>query len=119
MKLCIPSMGTAGLEDYVSEHFGRAPSFTVVDMAENEVKIVQNTSEHFGGQITVPELVAATGAEILLCGGIGPRAISAFEALGIEVYVGVQGTVKDAVSAFQTGQLSEATDADACRMHRH
>lgn len=119
MKLCIPSMGTAGLEDYVSEHFGRAPSFTVVDMAENEVKIVQNTSEHFGGQITVPELVAATGAEILLCGGIGPRAISAFEALGIEVYVGVRGTVRDAVSAFQTGQLSEATDADACRMHQH
>lgn len=49
MKLCIPTLGNGGLEDLVSEHFGRAPTFTVVDMANNEVKVAENTGEHFGG----------------------------------------------------------------------
>jgi len=119
MKLCIPTLGTGGLEDLVSEHFGRAPTFTVVDMANSGVKVVENTGEHFGGVGNTPELVAGAGAEIMLCSGLGPRAISMFEQLGIEVYVGASGTVKDAVSAFQAGMLREATDVDACEMHRH
>ena len=119
MKICIPTLGNEGLDDFVSEHFGRAPTFTIVDVAKNEVKIVQNTGEHFGGMGIVPEVVAEAGAEIVLCSGLGPRAISMFEQLGIEVYVGASGTVRDAIRAFQAGMLREATDADACRMHRH
>jgi predicted Fe-Mo cluster-binding NifX family protein len=30
MKLCIPTLGNGGLDDFVSEHFGRALTFTVV-----------------------------------------------------------------------------------------
>ncbi len=119
MKLCIPSLGNGGLEDLVSEHFGRAPTFTVVDMTNNEVNVVENTGEHFGGVGNTPELVAGAGAEIMLCSGLGPRAISAFEQLGIEVYVGASGTVKDAINAFQAGKLAEASDANACQSHRH
>ena len=119
MKICIPTLGNEGLDDSVSEHFGRAPTFTIVDVANNEVKIVQNTGEHFGGMGIVPEVVAEAGAEIVLCSGLGPRAISMFEQSGIEVYVGARGTVRDAIRAFQAGLLREATDANACKMHRH
>ncbi|MBN1761559.1 MAG: NifB/NifX family molybdenum-iron cluster-binding protein [Methanomicrobia archaeon] len=119
MKLCIPTLGTGGLEDLVSEHFGRAPTFTVVNMADNEVNVVKNTGEHFGGVGNTPDLVAAAGAEVLLCSGLGPRAINAFEQLGIEVYVGARGTVQDTIRAFQAGELIEASDATACKEHRH
>ena len=119
MKLCIPTLGNGGLDDFVSEHFGRAPTFTVVDIVNNEVEIVQNTGEHFGGVGNTPELVAGAGAEIMLCSGLGPRAISMFEQLGIEVYVGASGTVSEAIRAFQAGALVEASDANACKMHRH
>ena len=119
MKLCVPTLGNGGLDDFVSEHFGRAPTFTVVDMVNNEVGIVQNTGEHFGGVGNTPELVAGAGAEIMLCSGLGPRAIGMFEQFGIEVYVGASGTVQDAINAFQAGKLAEASDANACKMHRH
>ncbi|MBK5190809.1 MAG: iron-sulfur cluster assembly scaffold protein [Methanosarcinales archaeon] len=119
MKLCIPTLGNGGLDDLVSEHFGRAPTFTVVDMANSGVKVVENTGEHFGGVGNTPELVAGAGAEIMLCSGLGPRAISMFEQLGIEVYVGASGTVQDAINAFQAGELLEASDANACKEHRH
>jgi len=119
MKLCIPTMGSGGLEDVVSEHFGRAPIFTVVDLISNEVRVVPNTGEHFGGAGDIPALVAGTGARVVLCSGLGPRAIDAFQQRGIEVYVGASGTVREAIRAFQAGELVEASDAHACKDHRH
>jgi predicted Fe-Mo cluster-binding NifX family protein len=119
MKICVPTMGNNELDDFVSEHFGRAPTFTIVDLSKNEVKVVPNTSEHFGGISSPPEMLSTEGVEVMLCSGLGPRAISMFEQSGIEVYVGASGTVRDAVRAFQAGKLREGTDANACKMHRH
>jgi len=119
VKVAVPTMGSNGLDEHVSEHFGRAPTFTVVDMATNEVKVIPNTSEHMGGSGYPPEIMASAGVEVMLCSGLGPRAIGMFEQCGIEVYVGASGTVRDAIQAWQAGRLYVATDENACRMHRH
>ena len=119
VKVCVPTMGQRGMDDYVSEHFGRAPTFTVVDMNTKGVKVLPNTSEHMGGFGKPPEIMANAGVEVMLCGGLGPMAIQMFEQFGIEVYVGASGTVRDAVQAWQAGRLQEATDKNACKMHRH
>lgn len=122
MKIGVPTMGDKGLEEAVSEHFGRAPTFTIVDMRTNEVKVLPNTGEHFGGFKLAPEILSEEGVEVMLCSGLGPRAISMFEQFGIEVYVAVDSsvtTVMDAIRAFQAGSLREASDKNACEMHRH
>ncbi len=121
MKICIPTMGNRGLDEFVSEHFGRAPTFTVVDMETKEVKVISNTGEHFGGVKVGPDVILEGDAdvEVMLCSGLGPRAIGMFEQFGIEVYVGASGMVKDVIRAFQAGMLHEAMDADACKEHRH
>ena len=59
------------------------------------------------------------GVELMLCSGLGPRAITMFEGFGIKVFVGTSGTVKDAIAAWNEGKLAEATDANACREHSH
>ncbi|MEM3486003.1 MAG: NifB/NifX family molybdenum-iron cluster-binding protein [Nitrososphaerales archaeon] len=119
MKVCVPTIGNRGLDEYVSEHFGRAPTFTIVDLATNQVKVVPNTSEHMGGTGHPPQILANAGVDVMLCSGLGPRAIHMFEQFGIEVYVGVYGTVREAIQAWQAGKLQVATDENACRMHRH
>lgn len=119
IKVCVPTMGQSGLDDHVSPHFGRAPTFTVVDTGTNAVKVLQNTSEHMGGSGKPPELMAAAGVQVMLCSGLGPRAIQMFEGYGVEVYVGADGTVRDAIQAWKDGLLRVATDRDACEMHRH
>ena len=121
MKIGVPTMGDRGLEDTVSGHFGRAPTFTIVDMETNELNVLPNTSEHFGGFKVAPEILADAGVEVMLCSGLGPRAINMFEQFGVAVYVGIDSsaaTVGDAISAFQAGLLHEATDKDACVEHR-
>ncbi len=48
MKIYVLTMGTDGLDEFVGEHFGRASSFTIADMETNDVRVVSNTSGHFG-----------------------------------------------------------------------
>lgn len=117
LKVSVPSMGHRGLDEHVGEHFGRVPTYTVVDIETNEVKILDNTSEHMGGSGYPPEIMAQAGVDVMLCGGLGRRAIMMFEEMGIHVFVGANGTVRDAISQWQTGVLQEATDENACRQH--
>ena len=70
-----------------------------------------------GGSGYPPEIIAKTGEEVMLCGGLGGRAIMMFEEQGIMVYVGATGTVKDAVQLWQDGKLQQATDENACKEH--
>jgi len=112
-------MGNRGLDELVSEHFGRAPTFTVVDLSENTVKVVPNMSEHMGGTGKPPEMLVKEGVDVMLCSSLGPRAINMFEQYGIEVYVGSYGTVNNAIELWKIGRLHMATDENACKMHKH
>jgi len=117
MKIGIPSMGHDGLNDQVGEHFGRVPTYTIVDLDSNQTKTVANTSHHMGGQGDPPHILKREGVDVLVCRGLGRRAISLFEELNIEVYIGAQGTILDAIEAFRKGKLQKASTADACEQH--
>jgi predicted Fe-Mo cluster-binding NifX family protein len=110
-------MGENGLNDYVGEHFGRVPTYTIINLDTKEVKVIQNTSDHMGGHGHPPELMAKEGVNIMVCRGLGRRAITMFEELGIDVYIGATGTVKNAVDAFRQNKLQRAGIGDACGRH--
>ena len=117
MKICIPTMGENGLDNLVGEHFGRVPTYTIVDLETNEVKVIANTSEHMGGQGYPPEIMSKEGVNVIICRGLGRRAIMMFEESGIDVYIGASGTVKDTIEAFKQDKLSTAGADDACGQH--
>jgi predicted Fe-Mo cluster-binding NifX family protein len=119
LKVCVPTMGDKGFDESVSEHFGRAPTFTIIDVKTNEAKVLSNTSQHMGGSGYPPQIMVNAGVDVMLCSGLGPRAIQMFEEFGIEVYVGAYGTVREAVQAWQAGKLQVATDENACKAHKH
>lgn len=119
MKLCVPSMEKGGFDDLVCEHFGRAPTFTVIDLDSNQVQVVKNRSEHMGGLGKPPEHIAKTGAKVLVCSGLGPKAIDMLQSLGVQVFVGASGTVKDAVQMWRDGKLQSASHEVACKEHSH
>ena len=117
MKICIPTMGENGLDNLVGEHFGRVPTYTIVDLVTDEVKVIPNISHHMGGQGDPPEIMAREKVNIMVCQGLGRRAISMFEEFGIKVYIGASGTVREAVAAFKQGKLQKASINDACGEH--
>ena len=117
MKICIPTTGNDGLDDSVGEHFGRVPTYTIIDLETSQVKIIANTSHHMNGSGYPPEMMQQEGVDIMICQGLGRRAINMFNEYGIEVYIGATGAVRDAVDDFKKGLLKKATSDDACGRH--
>ena len=119
MKICIPTLNQNGLESTLSSHFGRANVFAIVDDETNEIRFIQNTGQHHGGGMTPAELIRNEGVHVVLCGGLGVKAVRLFEQQGIHVYNQASGTVNEALKAYKAGTLPEATDATACQEHAH
>ncbi len=105
------------MDEQVGEHFGRVPNYTMIDSETDEVQVIDNTSEHMGGTGYPAEILANAGVNVMICGGLGRRAIMMFEERGVMVYVGASGTVGNAYQMYKNGQLQAATDENACAQH--
>jgi len=118
MKIVIPTNNKKGLEDKIAEHFGRCLTYTFINQEGKVVKIIDNISEHMGGVGLPPELMKKHGADILLCKGLGSRAINICKKLGIDVYVHQSETVKDIFDLWKNNKLKKASAQDACEHHK-
>ncbi len=102
MRIAVPAVDDRGLESEVSGHFGRAKYFVFVDVEDNEIKGAEVVKvpfeEHGPGDL--PRFVKEHGGDVVLAYGMGQRAISFFNELGIEVVTGAHGRIKDVVEAF-------------------
>ena len=109
MKLiAIASENDQGLQGIVSAHFGRCPFYTLVEVegekvGNHRVQANPHFGQHQPGQM--PRFIKSLGADIILAGGMGPRAVDMFHAFGIGVATGVAGTVGEAVNAYMEGRL--------------
>jgi len=118
MKIVIPTDNKNGLEDTVAEHFGRCQTYTFLNEKGEVVEIIENTSEHMGGEGLPPELMKKHGADILLCKDIGPRALDSCAQLGIDVYVSQAETVKDVFEMCRNNKIKKASSEDVCQQHK-
>ena len=114
MRVCVPTAGGGGLDDRVGEHFGRVPTYTIYDTDTGEVEVFKNVSEHMGGAGLPAELLAQSRVDVVLCSGLGRRALTLLSESGIEVCTGASGTVREAIQAWQSGKLP---GAEACARH--
>jgi predicted Fe-Mo cluster-binding NifX family protein len=115
--VCVPTMGFAGLDESMCEHFGRALTYTFVDTDSGRVEVIRNTTLHVGGEGYPPDLIGEHGGEVMICGGLGRRAVDMFADRGIGVYLGGSGLVSEALNLWRTGQLRAATTETACQEH--
>ena len=91
--------------DFVSAHFGRCPSFTIVDL-ENGKTIRRENIENPGHQPgIIPHFLHQKGVECIVAGGIGMRAKGFFNELGIQTIVGVSGRIDEIIKKIQNGTL--------------
>lgn len=89
----------------VCGHFGRAPDFTFVTFEDNKVvdkKVLPNPGHTVG---SIPQFINEQGATCIITGGMGHRATGFFQQYGIEVIMGVSGTVDDVIRKIIDGTL--------------
>ena len=121
MKIAVASEDGRGLSSFVSPHFGRCPFYTLVDVQDGEIVGVEVCENPYYGRHVpgaVPEFVRGLGADIIIAGGMGPRAMMMFESFGIEVVtVGWEATVQEAVEAYLEGELRGAKPCEGGHHH--
>ena len=114
MKIASMASGP-DVSDAVDARFGRAPWFIIGDTDSDEwqgVENSQNMQAAQGAGIQSAACVSRHEVKAVLTGHCGPKAFGALSAAGVKVYVGVQGTVRDAIEQFKAGKLTEAGSAD-------
>lgn len=106
MKIAVTA-STRELSSPVDPRFGRCAYFLFVDSETMQFEAVENTNvaAASGAGIQSAQLVANQGANVLLTGSCGPNAFQTLQAAGVEVIVGVTGTVQEAVQQYKTGKL--------------
>lgn len=90
----------------VSAHFGRCPSFTVVDLEEGTVKntVILDNPGHEPG--VIPRFLQQKGVNCIVAGGMGMRAKSFFDEVGIQAILGVTGSIDDVMKMLESGTLT-------------
>ena len=92
-------------DGFVSAHFGRCPSFTILEIEDGKSvkkEMVDNPGHHPG---FLPEFLKGKGVGCIVAGGMGQRAIGLFQESGIEAVVGVQGSIDDVINQILDGTL--------------
>lgn len=112
MKIAIATDDNMGVDAVLSHHFGRCPYYIVVDVDDKEIKNVEAVKNPFyeshGQTGEVPTFIQSLGADVIISGGMGPKAISFFQQLGIQALTGASGIVGDVIKNYMSGQIDGA-----------
>jgi predicted Fe-Mo cluster-binding NifX family protein len=113
MKYAIPIDNQDDLDSIVGQHFGHVPYFAIWDQDSNSLDIIENRSNHKGG-VGLPMEFLAPHCNGVFLKGAGAKAVMLGQQLGLEVYMGADGTVKETIEKFKAGELFIATKNDGC-----
>lgn len=109
MLIAIPREGTM-----IGQHFGRSKEFAIFDTVSRSWQTLTRTGNECAG---LPSLLKGAGVDVVIAGGMGASAKNLVQAQGIKVISGAQGTLEDAVQAFEKGQLQDS--GVVCSEHQH
>ena len=91
----------------VSPRFGQANYFTIVEFKSDHAKTVvpvSSTQSTGAGRGLADQLIKFR-AGVVITGKIGPKALDVLQKAEVKVIQGVSGTVEDALSRFESGEL--------------
>ncbi len=124
--IAIAAEDNQGLAGEVSAHFGRCPAYVLAQVAGGRigtVEVIQNP--YYGGHQpgVMPQFINKLGANVILAGGMGPRAVALFHGFGIEVATGAVGNVRKVLEAYLRGEVSGIVPCahdhqDSCGGHK-
>jgi len=120
MKIAIASDENRDLDSRAAQHFGRCPFYVFITVDENnEVKEVETVENpYFNGHApgVVPQFIADKDADVIIAGGMGPKAVEWFNQLGVKALTASAPKVSDVLEKYISGEL---TSAEACDESHH
>ena len=100
MKIAISTDG-----QYVSQHFGRCPEFTILEIKDGKLinrETISNPGHHPG---YLPKYLSEYGVNRIVAGGMGMRARELFEQAKIDAVLGIEGKIDQVINKIIDGSL--------------
>ena len=99
------------LEATVDERFGRCSYFLIVETDDMSYEAIDNVNADLSTSagIQSASYAASTGAEAVITGNCGPKAMQVFAETNMRIILGQQGTIKDVLQKFKDGTLNPST----------
>lgn len=120
-RIAVPTEGAGGLTAPRSAHFGHAPSFTIVDVADGVItgaSSVVNPPHSQGGCGQTVQLLHDSGVGIAIVVGMGRGPLSMMQRVGMLPLVDtVSPTPEAAVAAYLAGGLAPFGGDHVCAGH--
>ncbi|MGQ9800742.1 MAG: NifB/NifX family molybdenum-iron cluster-binding protein [Candidatus Saccharicenans sp.] len=108
-KIVVPVEDQNGLQARLSDHFGRAPYFVIMELDEtgevSSLKTISNHDEHFGGRGHAHDNILREKPDVLAVYGMGPRGLDSMAAAGVTVLRAEGNTVQEVLSAYKNNKL--------------
>ncbi|KAF2956913.1 NifB/NifX family molybdenum-iron cluster-binding protein [Marinitoga sp. 38H-ov] len=119
MKIAIPLIENLGKESRISDHFGRAPYFGLIEYNGNyELEIIENPLVvHKPGE--VPTFMKENGINLVIAKGMGERGYLILKKFGIEVIRGANGTIDEIMTLFKENKLKDIEFHNHHEHHNH
>jgi predicted Fe-Mo cluster-binding NifX family protein len=105
--IAVASEDDRGLGGKVSAHFGRCPYYVLVEANRGTVtgsRVVANPYFELHRPGVMPRFIRDLGTNVIIAGGMGPRAIEMFRGFGIDVATGLTGAVDEVLGAYLRGK---------------
>ena len=105
--IVVAAEDACGFDGEVSGHFGRCPFFLLAEADGTTATVSEVVPNPYSGAHqpgAVPRFIRDMGGEVIIAGGMGPRAIEMFHGFGIDVATGVTGTVATVLGAYLRGE---------------
>ena len=96
-----------GIDGEVSGHFGRCPYYVLAEANGGTVigsRVVANPYFDLHRPGVMPRFIRDLGTNVIIAGGMGPRAIEMFHGFGIDVATGATGSVAEVLRAYLRGE---------------
>ena len=99
----------------VFQHFGHTEFFYVYDTNSKVEEVIGNGGN---SHVDLISYLQSKGIEVLICGGVGNRAIEILSSCNIKVIPGVNGKINDVINKFNSGELKgDETQIHSCSCH--
>ena len=116
--IAIPSGPPGGLEADMGQHFGHCEMYTLVSVADGQIKeinVIPAIPHEHGGCMAPVQYLAQNGVHGLIAGHMGMRPLMGFAQMGIRVFQGgASRTVGEAVQSLLDGRLPQFEQQHAC-----
>ncbi len=121
MRIAFASINE-GIDGQLSPHFGRCPYYVFVDVDGEEVQRVETLPNPFYENHqpgAIPQFIAQQRADVVIAGGMGPRAISWFQQLGVTPVTTAPRSIREILDDYLRGRLEGAESCEGSEHEGH